>query len=190
MKHVFFIFFISFLSNILASAQDGLPTRGIRSVTDTAGFAKGLYKPFRKNNLKIAPAFFGLSPKGATLSYETGMGAWPYSFQLSAKYFSGTDSSESAFMEIRKHWRFELQTRFWGIHFMEGIFVAPLFDVYDNLDLGAGGLFGYQHFFADYLLLEMYVGVQSRNSTDNYASPIFLRYGFSLGYSFFNKQNR
>ncbi len=172
-----------------AHAQATLPSRGIGSVTDTFGFAKSIHRPFRKNNFKVEPAFLALALKGVTLSYETGLGVWPFSMQFSSKFFKGSDSSNTNLLQIRPHWRFEFQPRFWGIHYMDGIFMAPLFDVYDNFDLAIGGLFGYQHFLADFLLFEAYVGVQSSNSTEKYDSPIFLRYGLSLGYSFYHRKN-
>ncbi len=90
----------------------------------------------------------------------------------------------SEIQEVRPHWRFEIQPRFWGIAYLKGIFIAPLFDLYDNLNFGVGGLFGYQQFITKNLLIEGYIGVQSNNPTENYTAPIFLRYGFSLGWAF------
>jgi len=149
-----------------------------RPVWDDAIFKFG-----RVNILKASPVFYGISIKGASLSHETGINWWPFSLNTTLRYFSGTDSTDGS-VTIPENLMLELQPRFWGIKYLNGIFLAPFVNFYSTGDIGFGGLFGYQFFLSNRLSMETSVGIQSSNNTDNYNSPIFLRYGLSFGFAF------
>ena len=140
---------------------------------------------FKYNALKVGPAFFGSDPKGAILAFETSTPSRFLCIQFSVKYFAGGKNSDHPNdINIRKHWRFEIQGRYYPIAPMQELYFAPLVNYYDDGGFGIGGMMGYQFLFGGRIPLDLSVGIQSKTKTDNYDSPIFLRLGLFTGWAF------
>ena len=142
-----------------------------------------VYKFGRVNIIKAAPVFHGIQVQGASLAYETGINVWPLSMNVYARYFAETDSSNGSIF-IPEHLKLEIQPRFWGFSYLNGIFLSPVLVIYHTGELSFGGNFGYQMFITDKITAEAFIGMQSRSDIEHYDPPFFLRYGISFGFAF------
>lgn len=140
---------------------------------------------FQYNALKIGPAFFGGEPKGGVLAFETTTPSPSITLQFSVKYFAGGSNTDSPNdINVREHWRFELQGRYYPIALMHELYFAPLVNYYDGGGFGVGALMGYQFLFGGRVPLDLSAGIQTRTKTEAYDSPIFLRLGLFTGWAF------
>lgn len=153
------------------------------SISDTPEKTK--YPLFGLNIIKIAPSIKDFSIKGVVISYETSVGNSWLSVLVSARYYNGSKSTNSIEPDIPKHFRYEIQPRFWPITYMKGIFMGPLVNIYStNSDIGVGALLGYQEIISGTISLEGFIAFQTRTQTEFYDSAVFLRLGVNLGIVF------
>jgi len=131
--------------------------------------------------VKVFPSFSGFQFIGGGLAYETGAGIYPFSLNVSTRYFDGSDSIGPQSPAVQRHLRFEIQGRYWPIQTFRSLFVTALLNVYSTGGIGGGGLIGYHHFISKQVVAEVYLGVQSRTRTEYSEAPILMRYGLAIG---------
>ncbi len=143
------------------------------------------YRFGQVNIFKVSPSFYrNIMVRGGVLSYETGAGIPDWTFNFSVKYFSKTDSSEFV-RGIREHLRFEVQSRFWIVDYINGLYFSPLVNVYSTGDIGGGAVFGFQLFLTKFLVVDGFSGVQTITPVENAPGQLFLRYGLNIGVAFY-----
>lgn len=131
----------------------------------------------------------GSKIKGANLAYETGAGLPQISLQFSVRYFNGTLPDENVNRQREKHFKFEIQPKFYGINYINGIYIGPLFAIYDDGTGGLGATAGFQFVLKNKYAMDTNIGVQASNDIENKnnPAPIFIRANILFGMLFQNK---
>jgi len=132
----------------------------------------------------------GSKVKGANLSYETGAGLPQISLQFSVRYFNGTVPEDNVNRQREKHFKFEIQPKFYGIKYINGIYLGPLFAIYDDGTGGLGATTGFQFVLKSKYAMDVNIGVQASNDIENIdnPAPIFIRSNLSFGMLFQNQK--
>lgn len=131
--------------------------------------------------IKVGPSFIDGVPYGGVLQYETGIGQPHFSLLTSVRYVSGFTATDPSDISIPAHFRLELQPRFYPINFLHPIYLGPLVNINSNGELAGGITLGWQAIPWGRMPIDLGVAVQSRTPTENYDSPLFLRFHLGIG---------
>jgi len=142
------------------------------------------------NIIKINPAMAGAKVKGVNLAYETGAGLPQITLQFSGRYFQGTTPNDNVNRQRAKHFKFEIQPKFYGIKYINGIYLGPLFAIYDDGTGGLGATAGMQFVLKNKYAMDANIGVQASNDIENIdnPAPIFIRTSIAFGMLFQSKK--
>lgn len=143
------------------------------------------YRLGKINIFKVSPALSKTNFKGGILMYETGSGLEQVSLQLTVKYFSGVDE-DSIKADIPRHWRFEIQPKFYGIRYMSGVYFGPFFVTYNDGTPSLGAAAGVQWIIKRLVAIDANLRMQLSNDIENRdnPSPVFIRPVLTVGILF------
>lgn len=131
--------------------------------------------------IKVGPGFIDGAPYGLVVQYETGLGHPNFSLLTSVRYMSSFTAIDPGDISIPQHIRIEFQPRYYPIDFLHPIYLGPLVNINSNGELAGGAIIGWQAIPWGRLPIDLGVAIQSRTATENYASPIFLRFHLGIG---------
>ncbi len=142
------------------------------------------YRLGEQHLIKVAPTIYEGRPAGAVVQYETGLGLPHFSLLASVRYMSEQIPDEVGDIAIPAHWRLELQPRFYPIQVFQPIYMGPLFNITSEGTGAVGAILGWQGLPWGRLPIDLGIAMQTRNATENYDSPLFLRIHLGIGLAF------
>lgn len=133
--------------------------------------------------VKAYPVFTGISPNGAVLGVEKTIDSARFGAYAGLKYFGGTTVVLGSSGEVVKpaYWRLELQGRYYPGTIEKVMYIGPFVNLNSEWEVAGGLLIGAQPIFWNKIPLDINIGFQSNTPTDNFESPLFLRFNIGVG---------
>jgi len=142
----------------------------------------------KTNLIKFTPVLSGANIRGGIIAYETGAGLQQVTFQASIKQYFG--SLEDSVNTLQKNYtRFEIQPRFYGIKYIDGVYFGPMFSVYNNGASSIGFVAGVQWAIKRFVVIDVNTRLLQSNEIENpnNHTPFFIRPSIKLGLLFEQK---